>query len=640
MPEHQEKSQTNSDNCIPLSESPQKPRLFTRKDYSRLDAETNAYLLADRQKLKELAQEARDAGNEFQARRLTYRYTYYYIVEEFFIYLVECGYSTRITEITTEQIKAFFKRERQPKKAKTAAKTTPHNGDNSKELEMREKMELKAFFNRVVENGIIAQNPVIPLSNATIRLEPQNPSPQTRADISAFYAYLQLRVKNGLLSPGTAQRYHRHCRTLLHDAELYHAKDPEWPTELDRLFTDPKWINTWLMDLENRSGAVASKELTHGSAYGYLISVRRIWLFLKSEGRVTKNYYEELKEMLRLDDSKDLLLPGRGSQIIKPLSEAEVANAFAAIQRSRMASPLKLRNMALLITGIETTMRMESLHSMRLENFVELQPGVYAWRVKAKSSSKKGRSSRKRNAGTDTKLQLWYLSPHAHAVITAYLEATGRNWQSQGPVWLSNKSRPLSPSGQKKAIADLLRSAKCDFKRPHVLRHTGVDRLINKFYLPISIVKTISQHVDPEILLGIYAKRADLDAYNDINQLFPAEEENAAKYEEVLLSISVKLNEISAEIGRQDQKKHIFTRKDVEKTLDILGDLLTSLATFLDYETITEQILFAQEVYFQIEVALQAQDLSYQQLLGYEPEVQRRTPVKATGRTPKSLLDS
>lgn len=185
-----------------------------------------------------------------------------------------------------------------------------------------------------------------------------------------------------------------------------------------------------------------------------------------------------------------------------------------------------------------------------------------------------------------------------------------------------------------------MRLAKCKITRPHVLRHTGIDRLISKFNLPVATVQAISQHEDPGILLKIYARRDQIDAYKDINQLFPIEGDNTAEYEKQLLSIGTRLNEISAEIGRREQEQRVFTREHVEDLLDALAKPITNLTKFLGYETSTEEIFLSEQEYLKINTALQSLDLSYQQILGYEPEIQHQTLIKPTGRRPKSLLES
>lgn len=185
-----------------------------------------------------------------------------------------------------------------------------------------------------------------------------------------------------------------------------------------------------------------------------------------------------------------------------------------------------------------------------------------------------------------------------------------------------------------------MRLAKCKFIRPHVLRHTGIDRLINKFNLPVSIVQAVSHHADSDTLLNIYARRNRTDAFKDINQLFPIEPENAAKYEAPLLAISTKLNELSADIGRQSQQKHIFSRADVEEMLESLGDQIARLTKCLGFDTLSNEVLITKEEYLLIDAKLRSLGLSYQKVLGFEPTVQQQTLIKATKRTRKSLLGS
>jgi integrase len=55
-------------------------------------------------------------------------------------------------------------------------------------------------------------------------------------------------------------------------------------------------------------------------------------------------------------------------------------------------------------------------------------------------------------------------------------------------------------------ICHWLKVAGCKFIRPHVLRHTGIDRLVNKYRLPVPIMQAISQHANAQILLQVYGK--------------------------------------------------------------------------------------------------------------------------------------
>lgn len=459
-------------------------------------------------------------------------------------------------------------------------------------------------------------------------LEPQNLSSQNQTDYQAFQEFLQRRVAHNLLSSSTAASHFRHFRILLHDAELLHATDLAWPMELDGLFADAKWIADWLMSLENRSTSTKDEVLARSTVKKYLISIRQIWLFLQGQGRATKTYYTELKEKFNLQDNV-LFLPGRSAQIIETLSEAEEAAVFAAIERYSSNPVLKQRDIALFVTALQTTMRMKSLNSMRLENFKQLEPGVWVCQVQINRSSKKAFFSVDKLGGDLAEWQDWYISLDARAVINTYLELTGRTWQSKGPVWLGQNGQPLTLRAQEGLIRNWLKRAGCNFVRPHVLRHTGVDRLINKFNLPIPVVQAISQHADPCLLLKLYARRTRGDVFRDLNQIFPAEKGDTVEHQKLLFSISSELNEISAYIGQRNQNEKVFSQKYVE---ELLGKQLIRLAKILGYETITESVFLSKDDYLKIETALQSLGLSTRQLLGYEPELQEQTLIKNTTR--------
>lgn len=614
----------NIEKNISLSPRYRPPSSAKKQKFALLDPETSTYLLSDRQRLRELVEQVRQGGNEVEMRKLKRRQHSYAMVDNFFFYLAEQGYSTRLADITPEQIEIFINLKRS------------NEGDKYHYIHRDYMTELRAFFDRAFENKIITNNPFLPLIKQIQKLVPKNLSRQTQSDYQAFQEYLQHRVNLRLLSPGTAQTYERHLRTLLYDAEARHTNDLAYPIDLEGLFSNPRWIADWLINLENRSNQ-PSNELAQGSVIKYLDSIRYVWQFLKSQGRANKTFYNELKDIFRLYNNS-LILPGRAPKLIEALSEDEQAAVLKAIENYSRNPILKLRDLALFITGIETTMRMESLHSMCLENYVELQPGVYAWRVKAKNSSKKGGPQQKQTQ--KSKWREWYLSPHARATIGDYLKVTQRDWSSRGPIWLNEHGRPLSLARQKGIIKYWLRLAECRITRPHVLRHTGIDRLISKFNLPIATVQVISQHESPETLLTVYARRAQIDAFKDINQLFPVEEENAAEYEKELLAIGTRLNEISAKIGRREQEQRVFTRDHVEELLDVLAKQITNLTKFLGYETRTEEIFLPEGEYLKIDEALQSLGLSYRQILDYEPEIQHQTLIKPTGRRPKSLLES
>lgn len=117
-------------------------------------------------------------------------------------------------------------------------------------------------------------------------------------------------------------------------------------------------------------------------------------------------------------------------------------------------------------------------------------------------------------------------------------------------MWLTASRRPLTYNGQKDVIRHWLKVAGCKFIRPHVLRHTGIDRLLNKYRLPIPIVQAISQHANAQILLQVYGKPSKSEAFRQVSQLFPAGAKEQASLEKVIISTGAKLNALSAEISQ------------------------------------------------------------------------------------------
>lgn len=606
------------------------------RDLGLLQTETIAYFQADKQDL--VAQIKQISGTK-EAAALKVRLTFYYIIEDFFFYLAEQGLSTQLVDITTEMIQAFLNRPRSISQYKPT-KQSHIPGMISQRSQEREKTELRAFFNRTQEQGVVQYNPYIPLIKMMPQLAPIHPSSRTLTDWHNFEKYLERLVNHNQLSPKTANTHKTFFRVLLHDMEKRHEEASEWPFELDDLFADPKWLFDWLNNLKNRSINATGPELAQSSAYAYLKTVRHIWLFLKSTQRVAPDFYDALKNMFRLDDSPFILLPGRPDKEIPALSETEQEAIKVALERHSTSLSLKLRDTAIFVTAIETTMRVEGLQSMRLENFKELKPNVYVWHVKVKRSSKKNASSRARLGEDKAEWGDWYISPHAHSIIDKYLKVTNRTWNSKGPLWLTDKGKPLSLRGLQIAITTWLKIAKCSFTRPHILRHTGIDRLINKFNKPIPTVQAISQHSNPNILINVYAKRAIIDAFQAVNQIYPDDTLDERNCQELMVSIGTKLNEISAEISRRKQDRRVFSHQHAEELLASLRQETTRLINFLGLPTSADVVALSKEDYQRLSDALQTAGLSFEQILGYPLKMSRQTSVKRPGRKPNSLFSS
>lgn len=367
-------------------------------------------------------------------------------------------------------------------------------------------------------------------------------------------------------------------------------------------------------------------------------AIRHIWIFLKKQHRADPNYYKDLKELFILDDNF-MVLPGREPNEIMGLSEAEYEAVFDSIKRHSLDPILYLRDTALFFTAIETTMRLDSLHSMDLENLKEPSSGIYKWHVRAKRSPKKDSKSRSRLGEGKAEWRDWYISPHALSCIGQYLKKTDRNWQSTGPVWLTAKGKPLTKGGLQLRITYWLKVAHCSFTRPHVLRHTGISQLINKYNKSIPTVQAISQHSDPAVLINVYAQGAVVDAFRMVNQIYPDEAAKESNCQEMLTSIGVRLNELSATLSRRKQDRRVFTHQHVEELLVALRQETTRLANFLDVTPSTQVVAFSKEDYQRLADALHATGLSFEHVLGYAFNPPFHTVIKRSERKPKSPLD-
>lgn len=202
---------------------------------------------------------------------------------------------------------------------------------------------------------------------------------------------------------------------------------------------------------------------------------------------------------------------------------------------------MKLRNLAIFTTGLQTAIRVDGLHSMCIENVQELKDRTYACQVRVKRSSHKSEDYLDQLADDNTEWRKWYMSPQAMIAIGKYLTATGRNWQSEGPIWLGVSGKSLSYRQLGGMIAQWLDIAKCKSKRPHVLRHTAIDRLINKYHYPLPDVQNISQHASVDILLQVYARRQKVDSFRAINDIFAVKELVGISVKDLMLSIAIDL---------------------------------------------------------------------------------------------------
>lgn len=612
---------------------------FNRKerDFALLDQETVHYLQADRQNLQEQKDQAWHHDQKEWASKLSQRLAKYYIVEDFFFGLAQRGKSTRIPEVGTQDIVEFLDRERALTSYK--GKPTLDSITGYKYSKRNDKTELNEFFTRAAQAGLTPFNPAMALVKLARRLEPKQPSPQTLVDLAAFESYLNDRVEFNRLSPLTSNYYLSTLRTLLYDAEVQQASDPAWPADLEGLFSHPRWLHDWLKKSKNRSNNSGGRILARGTNLRRLVAIRHIFYFLKREGRVSPTYFRDLKEMFTFEDGTNFI-PGRPAREIGALSEAEEERLFEVISRRSLKSELLLRDRAMIMTGITTTIRLDGLNSMRLENFKETEPGIWTCYVRIKRSSRKNSESHLRLAEDKFEWRDWYMSPTAMAAIHQYLIATGRDWQSTGPVWLTHQHTPLSYAQQGNVVRKWLVVADCPYTNPHSLRHTGIDRLVNKEALPIPVVQQISQHADPSVLLQVYAKGARVDAYRMVNKVFPMEDkEGQDNFKDLILAVNMNLQELSAKINRRAQDKQVFRREHAEEFFEVLRKQIERLVKSLEKEGKSlENVILSSEDYQRLGDVLQLHGLSYERVIGYEPKPQKQIVLKPIGRKPKPLF--
>lgn len=610
------------------------------KNLNLLDEQLRLYFISDREYLQQEIERLKQIGDRKGVNFFQARLHFYYINENFFVFLSQQGKSTRLQDIQTETIETYLNRVRPPVLHGGKLIRLSINGQGMSRAAQTEKRELKAFFNRAKESGVIHHNPMIPLVKRIVKLEPKNPSVRTQADCRGFKNHLNRLVQNNLLSPRTAELYYDRLLIFLHYAELQHASNPVWPTEFDDLFADPVWAYEWLNYLENRSPNARSPQLTRGTIQKSLSSLRHCWLFLKSQHRVSETYYRDLKDRFKIDGTNKMMLPGERPLVIEALSEKEESRVFECINQLSLDPILKLRDKAMFIMAIETTIRVDGLNSMQIEEFKELASGVWVCTVHIKRSSKKDGHSLDRLAQDNFEWREWYVSPGARKAIDEYLEATGRNWQSKGPVWLGKWGESLTLSSQRSRIRYWLKVADCKFQRPHVLRHTGIDRLVNKYNLPLATVQEISQHKNPGILIKVYSKRATVDAFKAVNQILPAvDKDEGIEVSDLLLSVGARLNEAVTAIHRRTADGSVFARQHVEELVQLLTRQIERLIKFLGYETTSDVVALSVDDYKRIGDVLQLAGLSYEKVLGYEPRPQAQTVIRPAGRRPKALLN-
>lgn len=132
------------------------PRQIRRqdRDFSGLHPHTYAYLCADKQKLEAERDQAVQVNNTMLARQASRRLEYYYLVEDFFLYLVGQGDSTALDDISTALIDSFLHRQR-PTGQYKPLKQALIPGLTDKRSQDREKTELKAFFERAEQAQVI-----------------------------------------------------------------------------------------------------------------------------------------------------------------------------------------------------------------------------------------------------------------------------------------------------------------------------------------------------------------------------------------------------------------------------------------------------------------------------------------------------
>jgi hypothetical protein len=172
------------------------------------------------------------------------------------------------------------------------------------------------------------------------------------------------------------------------------------------------------------------------------------------------------------------------------------------------------------------------------------------------------------------------------------------------------------------------------------LRHTGIERLVNKYQLPLPIVQAISQHSSAEILLKVYARPSPIEAFRQVSRLFPAGAQDQVGLEKLILTTGTKLNTLSAEISQAAQERRTFNEADVTELSGKLSRRLEQLATAAGYQAPEGGVLLSLEDYIQLDLVLQSLEVSITQILGYEPRPQRPIIINPASRRPRVLLKS
>lgn len=177
-----------SDEMVTFFKNLPRRRIRRGRDFDQINEQTYQYLCSDQQKLTHCYKQARQKEETEQIAYFRRRLDYYYRVEDLFFYLVEKGYSTALIDITAAVIQDFLQRQYSISQIKPM-KQALVPGLAEKRAQDREKTELKAFFKRAEEAGVILYNPMTPFHKAPQKLRPENLSFRAIADCLAFELY-------------------------------------------------------------------------------------------------------------------------------------------------------------------------------------------------------------------------------------------------------------------------------------------------------------------------------------------------------------------------------------------------------------------------------------------------------------------
>lgn len=496
------------------------------------------------------------------------RVTQYWTIPNFFTHQFDSGKPTNLVSITTEHIQNFLDRDREV--AEKPCKTW--NQDRT---------QLNYFFERALANNKVSTNPVVPLYQRARKLEPDWNEENSKV-FKEFREYLDS-ARVGKLCESRKKWLMRELRTLLHDAEMYHALDPAWPTDLAGLFSDPHWHHYWLCHAKNRSSAVKSDELTVATVKLKLGFVRTLFYFSRDYNKNwTNDHFIQNLEQKFTNAKGKRVYSGRSSQIMGGLTELEQEQVYAYIEQAKTEVE-RLRNRAIFVTAISTTMRSQSLQSMQLDRFYQFDRDTWNCAVKVKQR----RGDNKPRVGwlesDDFVWNYWYISPDAYEAIQKYLEATGRDWNSTGPVWLHRDGKQeLSYEQIRGIIRKTLKKAGCKrYTNVHCLRHTGIRYLLNKARIPATLVQLISQHEDIATLIKVYGRGDETEAYGAVNQVSFSRFLKAMPNPQAILDIGIEMAELGFEIfrltnGGQD------CRLKAQTTLEKLNTWTERIEQFLD----------------------------------------------------------